>query len=298
MPLPFSARDSAPSETSPPPTGYYRVMRRRLTLSLLALPLLAACRTGTNYPAVGGPRHVGGLPPAARVATTNAATPDTLRVVSFNVAFARRVDDAIAVLTGEPELRGADVVLLQEMTADATRRIADAMRMAWVYYPAIHHRRAKRDFGNAVLSRWPIVEDAKLVLPHPSRYAGTYRIATAATVVVGDVRVRVYSTHLGTPLDVSASGRRAQLRAILHDASRHPRVIVGGDMNSGDVGRVARDAGYAWPTETGPRTTRFGRWDHVFVRGLATPAQGAAGTVTDARKASDHVPVWALALLR
>jgi endonuclease/exonuclease/phosphatase family metal-dependent hydrolase len=221
-------------------------------------------------------------------------------VVSFNIAFARNVDAAAALLATHPELRGADVVLLQEMTGDATRRIAEALGHWWVYYPAIHHRRARRDFGNAVLTRWPIIDDAKLVLPHRSRYGGTQRIATAATVQVGDVAVRVYSTHLGTLADVGGAGRRAQLRAILADAAPHARVVVGGDMNDGTVGRVARDAGYAWPTAVGPRTTRLGRWDHVFFRGFAGgDAVAAAGTIVrEARGISDHVPVWAVAPLR
>lgn len=263
-------------------------------LVLLAVAL-AGCRTGRNYADSGAPRHAG----VARAAAATRAASDTLRVVSFNIAFARHLDAAIALLATHPALRGADVVLLQEMTGDATRRVAEALDLHWVYYPAIHHTRARQDFGNAVLSRWPIVEDARLVLPHPSRYAGTQRTATAATLRVGDTPVRVYSTHLGTPLDVGARGRRAQLRAILADAARHPRVILGGDLNDDAVGRVARDAGYAWPTARGPRTTRFGRWDHVFLRGLASPAAGAAGTVVrEARGISDHVPVWARAVLR
>jgi endonuclease/exonuclease/phosphatase family metal-dependent hydrolase len=208
------------------------------------------------------------------------------------------VDSAIAVLTSEPALRDADVVLLQEMDQAGTKRVADALGMGYVYYPAIEHHRTRRGFGNAVLTRWPVVEDAKLVLPHPSRYAGTQRTATAATIRVGDALVRVYSTHLGTIWDAGSASRRAQLRAILADAERYPRVVVGGDMNDARVGRVAREMGYAWPTERGPRSTRYGRLDHIFLKGLASPDVGASGTISDARDASDHRPIWAVALLR
>jgi endonuclease/exonuclease/phosphatase family metal-dependent hydrolase len=68
-------------------------------------------------------------------------------------------------------------------------------------------------------------------------------------------------------------------------------------MNSSDVGQVARDMGYEWPTERGPHTTTGGRWDHIFFKGLTTPAV-AAGTVRKIRGASDHLPVWATAVLR
>jgi endonuclease/exonuclease/phosphatase family metal-dependent hydrolase len=98
--------------------------------------------------------------------------------------------------------------------------------------------------------------------------------------------------------DVGSAGRRAQLRAILADAVPYTRVVVGGDLNNTTVGRVAREMGYAWPTEQGPRTTRMGRWDHIFLKGLRSPESGGAGTVLDVRYASDHRPVWTLAILR
>jgi endonuclease/exonuclease/phosphatase family metal-dependent hydrolase len=267
---------------------------RLYAAAVLSLCLLAGCRTGQNYPGTVGPRYAGG-PPAASAQRPRG---DTLRFVTFNIAFARRVDGAIELLSTEPALRGADVLLLQEMDAGGTRRIAEALGMGYVYYPAISHHRTDRDFGNAVLSRWPIVEDAKIVLPHRSRYAGTQRTATAATLLVGDRRVRVYSVHLGTVADVGPGARREQLRAVLADAAGHPRVVIGGDMNDAAVARVARDAGYGWPTERGPRTMRLGRVDHLLLRGLASPDTAAAGTVTDARGVSDHRPVWAVGLLR
>lgn len=260
---------------------------------LAGLCLVAGCRAAQNYPGTLGPRYAA-PPPAAAAARPRA---DTLRVVTFNVQYARRVDRAIALLASDPALRGADVVLLQEMDAEGTRRIAGALGMGYVYYPALVHHRTRRNFGNAVLSRWPIVEDAKLLLPHLSRYARTRRIATAATLRVGDELVRVYSVHLGTFADVGPGARRDQLRAVLADAAPYPRVVVGGDLNDPAVGRVARGRGYAWPTERGPRTALLGRLDHVLLRGLAVPDSAAAGTVP-ARGASDHQPVWAVALLR
>lgn len=270
-------------------------MRTRYRLDLvLTLAFLTGCKTGRDYPSSEGPRYAG----APRTVRTSERGADTLRLVSFNVEFALRVDSAIALLTSDPALRGADVMMLQEMDEHATRRIADSLGMWYVYYPAIYHLRKKRDVGNAVLSRWPIVEDAKVVLPHGSRYAGTHRVATAATVRAGESLVRVYSTHLGTLADIGPSSRRDQLRAIVADAERYPRVVIGGDLNSGAVGEIARELGYSWPTELGPRTTTLGRWDHIFLKGLTSPGSGAAGTVTDVRGSSDHRPVWAVAIVR
>src|SRR5688572_9573980 len=268
-------------------------MASRFAYLLIATILLAGCRTGRNYPDTEGPRHAGRPAPGRTVRPTRG---DTVRIVSFNIAFGRRADSAIVLLKSNPALRGADVIRLQEMDAQSTRRVAHSLGFGYVYYPAIYSLRTQRDFGNAVLSRWPIVEDGKIVLPHVSRYARTQRIATAATIRIGKSNLRVYSTHLSTIFDVGEGARRDQLRAILADAKKYPRVVIGGDMNSNSVGRVARDMGYAWPTERGPHTTRGARWDHIFIKGLSIPSAAAAGTVRDARGASDHRPVWAIAI--
>jgi len=268
-------------------------MPTRLAYLLLATALLAGCRTGRNYPDTGGPRY-GGTPAAD--GSVRPTRGDTVHVVSFNIAFGRRADSAIKLLKSDPALRAADVVLLQEMDASSTQQVANALGFWYVYYPAILSLRTKRDFGNAVLSRWPIVEDKKIVLPHVSRYAGTQRTATAATIRIGASNLRVYSTHLSTIFDVGTSARRDQLRAILADAAKYPRVVIGGDMNSSVVGRVARETGYAWPTERGLNTTRGARWDHIFIKGLPSAAATTAGTIRHVRGASDHRPVWAIAV--
>lgn len=263
-------------------------MRAHLLGLGLAL-LLGACRTGENYLSPEGPRYSG----AAAVATDRApGTEDTIHVVSFNVEFAVNVDRAIGLLTSHPDLRGADVVLLQEMDAVGTRRIADALGLSWVYHPAIRSLRTGRDFGNAILARWPIVDDDKLILPHHGRPGRTQRIATAASLDLGRDTIRVYSIHFGSAVEIGDAQRRDQLRTVLDDADHHPRVVIGGDTNDEDAGRVAVQRGYDWPTLRGPRTTSVGRWDHVFIRGLVLADSAAAGTVLDARDASDHRPVW------
>jgi endonuclease/exonuclease/phosphatase family metal-dependent hydrolase len=222
---------------------------------------------------------------------------DTIHIVSFNVEFSMEVPRAIHAMKTSAALRGADVILLQEMTAPATREIADSLRMSYVYYPAIYNRIARRDVGNAVLSRWPIVEDAKLILPAHSRYAKTQRIAAAATIRIRDRSVRLYSTHLGTPADVSHARRAEQLRFIIADAAKYDHVILGGDMNSKDIGAVAVEQGYVWPTRSIPPSNSFGRIDHIFLKGLVPLGDGAAGTARTAPNISDHRPIWVRAVI-
>ena len=260
---------------------------------LLLTVAATACRTGLNYPAADGPRYIG----ARATAEASNDSSQLVRVVSFNIKYSMQVDSAISVLTHEGDLRNADVILLQEMDEAGTKQIADTLGMSFVYYPATYHLKHKKHFGNAVLSRWPILQDEKLVLPHIARFTRTQRIATAATLRVRGDLVRVYSAHLGTLADIGPGARRDQLRAILTDAENYSHVIVGGDLNNKGVGTVARELGYAWPTERGPHTVIVGRFDHIFFKGMSSPDSDASGTITNVRRASDHRPVWAVGLL-
>lgn len=268
---------------------------RRLVLLLLVGPTLApagGCITANNYTETTGPRSVS----RSAVRMPEALRGDTVLVGTFNIENGEKVDEAVRVLLENPNLGTADVLLLQEVDAEATRRIARALEMAWVYYPA--REREEQGFGNAVLSRWPIVKDAKLILPHDSWFGGTQRTATMAVVQIQGVPVRVYSTHLATPVNQSPGNRRDQLRTILEDADDDFRVIIGGDLNSGSVPEVALDYGYAWPTREGPSTVFVIRADHILFKGFERITGGEeTGTILENREASDHRPVWARALL-
>ena len=273
--------------------------RRTAVLLIGAAVAGAGCRPVLNYPSALGPRYAGSPLPAA-VAVPMPPPGHTIRVVTYNVQWGKHIDRAINVLTTRTPLPDADIVVLQEMDPNGTRRIAEALGMSWVYYPASVHPRAGHDFGNAVLSRWPIVADEKLMLPHIAGLRHAQRIATAATVMVGDVKVRVYSAHLGTPSDIRPSKRRDQAQMIMADAATYPLVIVAGDMNSHGIGKTFVAGGYQWPTEHNGFTSAVFNWDHVFLKGFGKPVPGSAkvtGIVRDTLGTSDHDPVWAVAQL-
>lgn len=261
--------------------------RSALPILLLSIVTLTACRTAGNYTDPAGPRYA---PP---VPTSVVPGDSSLRVVSFNVQFGREIDRALNVLRDDPDLQGVDVLLLQEMDADGVRRIARALDMGFVYYPASRDLGNGRDFGNAVLSRWPIVDDAKILLPGIAPFGRRRRTATAATLQIGDVQLRVYSVHLGTLVNVGPVAQRLQFDVVLADAARYRHVVLGGDLNTSAVGGRAVDRGFAWPTKDGPPTLTWGRWDHIFFKGLDGAGPEATGTVMDVRGASDHRPVWA-----
>lgn len=278
----------------------------RLAPPVLALLLLTGCAAPLNFSAPDGPFRQGGppsvtgappAPPAAGEPRPGAAVtdpePDRLRIVSFNIEFARHIEESIALLRSEPELRDADILLLQEMDAPGTARIAEALGFHWIYSPATLHPRSHREFGNAILSRYPLSQSGRVNLPHDGRFGRTHRIAVAATADIVGTPVRIYSVHMATRIEITPGQRNDQMRAVLADADRwNSRVILGGDLNDRAPSFVAVERGYTWLTDEMPRTTISGRLDHLFVGGLPT-TPWSAGTVPDARGASDHRPIWA-----
>ncbi|PYQ07809.1 MAG: endonuclease [Acidobacteria bacterium] len=262
---------------------------RRQAAGLLVLALLAtgACSNALNYADPAGPRYEGRF--------AGADADPALRIVTFNIKFSREIDRAIELFQKNHDLQNPDIIALQEMNNAGVDRIARALGMSYVYYPAAFHPQGSGDFGNALLVKGTIESDHKLILPHTSRIRHMLREAVVADVVVDGIRLRAYSVHLETPFQISASDRRDQARAILQDAARYPGpVVIAGDFNSRDVvGDVFGGAGFQWVTRDAGHTISFFSWDHVFVRGLTLKAPPRKGIVLNNNGASDHLPVWA-----
>jgi endonuclease/exonuclease/phosphatase family metal-dependent hydrolase len=218
-----------------------------------------------------------------------------LKVVSFNIRYARHVDLALKVLQEDPSFRGADLVALQEMDAPAAAEMAAALGCQYVYYPAAFHPGGGKDFGNAILSRWPILDDHKVLLPHASPFRGLTRAAVAATVDVAGVPTRVYSVHLEAPVGLTPGQRREQAAAVAEDARRfHGPVVVAGDFNNRDlVGALFEKEGFSWVTRELAGTISWFAWDHVFVRGLRPTDARSSGVALKNNGASNHLPIWA-----
>ncbi len=265
----------------------------------LAIAAGVSC-SALNYLDPAGPSHERHF---ARPDTVPPQTGEPLRVVTFNIAYAVKIDEALEVLRQSPALREIDVLSLQEMDAPSVERIARELGMNSVYVPSAVHPKTDRDFGCAILSPWPLVEPGKVVLPIAAFGSGVRRSAVRATVLRGDERIRVYSVHLPSPLGVTGYARREQVKVMLADAadSADP-VVIAGDFNSHGLGKKFVEGGYEWVTRDVGTTTRFLifglSYDHIFVKGLvAVTGTAAFGVVKDNRGASDHRPVWALLVL-
>ncbi len=265
---------------------------RNRTFHLAALTLLvSSCAPTVNLLNPTSPRFEGGYAhTGARQAQSDTSR---LKVVSFNIKLADRIGPAIEVLR-DGALRDADVISLQEMDETGVERIARALDLNYIYYPGTIHPSRQRYYGPAILSRWPITETRKLILPHESWTRHQRRNVTAATVTVRGSCLRVYAVHLETQAQASSRQREDQVDVVLADAATTDcPVIIAGDFNSKGIGRYLEWKGFAWPTEHVGSTITVFSWDHIFARGLAVPDSAAAGKVKEVHGASDHRPVWA-----
>jgi endonuclease/exonuclease/phosphatase family metal-dependent hydrolase len=250
--------------------------------------LMTACAPTVNLLNPTSPKFEGAY--AAQPAP-RADSRSTLRIVSFNIKLADRIEAAIEVLQSGP-LRDADIISLQEMDESGTERIARALHLNYVYYPGSIHPTRHRYFGPAILTRWPIEKSWKVMLPYEEPIRHQRRTATAAIVNVRGLRVQVYAVHLDTQIKASEHERQEQAAALLADARTAPGpVILAGDFNSWGIGRYFEQQGLAWPTRDVGKTITIFSWDHIFIRGL-TLRGSTAGKVSKVHGASDHRPIW------
>lgn len=185
----------------------------------------------------------------------------------------------------------AHVVLLQEMDGAGTATFAAALGLHHVYHPAFVHDTTGRPFGNAILSRWPLVDDGQVVLPHVDPRSPVRRAAVYATATTPRGPLRLACLHLATPLQLGRAGRRDQVDVAVRHLGSAPHVVLGGDFNSHRMARAAAAHGLDWPTRrVGATVGYLFSVDHVLTRGLRATA---IGRVTDTRDTTDHAAVWA-----
>jgi len=261
--------------------------------SLLCLGSMS-CGSTRNYLDPSGPLYAGG---------ESVCTPercDSIRIVSYNIKFGKNVQAAIRDLRAAAPPGGADIVLLQEMDPVGVRTIADSLGLEYLYYPASVHRSHGKDFGNAILSRWSITEPRKIVLPYAKPLSDQRRIATVATVDIGDLRIRVVSIHTET-LWMSPEKRIDQADSLLEAlSSEYSHVIVGGDFNTPfrssveDIEALFARRGFArassgvdWTAKIPPFGLYKVELDHVFTKGFEV----VRSSTYEAAGASDHIPL-------
>ena len=264
-----------------------------LVFLLAIVNLLSACGAAVNYVEHDSPKYaenLAGTPPHAST---------RIKVITFNLKYAEEVELAIQEFRSWPRLLKADIILLQEMNWVGTQEIAKALGYNYLYYPASIHPWTGKLFGNAILSKWPITQSEKLLLPYTNPLTKQQRIAAAATVTIGDLPVKVYSIHLETIL-LSQAKRLEQVQTILdHIQTREEpaHYIVGGDFNMVGAREISMtralfsEAGFEAATSAiGATAAKFLRLDHIYTKGMQLIEAGKESR----SKSSDHLPVWVI----
>jgi len=274
---------------------------RAAFLVAMVLVLLASCSVRKTYTDPEGPVYSGDYCPVPAEFT------GTLKVVSYNIALGEQTGLAVREFWETPEIRDADIILLQEMDAAGAGALAESLGYDYVYYPSVVHVKHGKDFGTAVLTRWCITSHRKVVLPYEDPVRKSRRAITVAEIGAGDQLAIVMSVHTETAwmnIDRRVAQADSLVRSLVGD---HRYAVVGGDFNTFSWDAIdALDgfferAGFIRATEGIGSTARWGplglfelELDHIYTRGFDVVE---AGKVWEAQ-ASDHKPVWAVIRLQ
>jgi endonuclease/exonuclease/phosphatase family metal-dependent hydrolase len=267
------------------------VTKYALPIILVAL-ILTACHPITNYDE-SGPLFSG------EYASESPPFDGVLKVVSWNIKFSEKIPEALEDLTAFAELQNADIILLQEMDEEGVDTLARTLSYNYVYFPASVHTYHDRDFGNAILARWPISDAEKLILPYKNPKNQQSRIATKASVWIEGVEVSTYSVHTET-FWLPPNQRLEQVQTIIDDIDPDADyAIVGGDFNT--LTPMSVDAvvnrfdlsGFEWATDGANDTITSDLLplvtDFIFTKNMIVLESGSVDDIN----ASDHKPVWA-----
>ncbi|SMP70111.1 endonuclease/exonuclease/phosphatase family protein [Noviherbaspirillum suwonense] len=240
--------------------------------------------------------------PASGQDTDTAVAPDLnpwpLTVATYNIHGAIGTDGRLAPQRIADVLReiDADVIALQEVPLGGAGRasVLDLLEEATGFHAVEGptEDRPERRYGNAVLSRYPIIAKRTIDLSFGSREP---RGALDADIDCHGHPLRVIATHLG----LQPAERRHQIRLLLQafDTDRMP-VILTGDLNEWFVwGRPLRWLVSHFEPVPAPRTfpSRFPVFalDRLWISPRHRLVRVEVHATPLARLASDHLPLIA-----
>jgi endonuclease/exonuclease/phosphatase family metal-dependent hydrolase len=177
----------------------------------------------------------------------------TLDVLTYNVFLLPVLPDSQSVRAPlmADELKGFDVVLLQEAYSDRHR--AMVLRGLADEYPHRSQvlgrdRWLKQDGGVVILSRWPIETERELLFGQlcEGRDCWADKGALYARINKGGRRLHVFATHLQSGADARSTRERqmAAIRALIDELAlpADEPVLIGGDLNTDRFGDAASGA--------------------------------------------------------
>lgn len=175
-----------------------------------------------------------------------------MKLVSYNIQYGKGQDEVVDIHRIVDEIQDADIIALQEVerfwprsgmidqVALISKRLPDHY---FVYGPGVdlHNEQStalenqRRQFGNMILSRFPIESSRHHLLPKRGSIGplSLQRSAIEANILVEGKRIRFYSVHL---THLSAQTRLPQIQTLLniHHRAQHEGHPVNGDLTGFD----------------------------------------------------------------
>ncbi|MBI1314100.1 6-bladed beta-propeller [bacterium] len=241
-----------------------------------------------------------------------ADTASQVRVLCYNIHYGQGTDGQYDIARLAEVIRGTkpDLVALQEVDAGVKRsgrvheaqRLADLTGMAVRFGPTQHYEGGL--FGNAVLSRLPILDVAIHPLPSTESTAArtTYPRGAIAVIVKGPqgTPLRIISTHFQHNVPEDRLAEAQAINQLFADDENDIPTILAGDMNAVPDSEPIAELLKHWSstadepaTPTAPSTNPRSRIDYVFYR-PASKFRLIESQVIPEAVASDHRPVFAI----
>ncbi|MEW6730107.1 MAG: endonuclease/exonuclease/phosphatase family protein [Acidobacteriota bacterium] len=216
-----------------------------------------------------------------------------------------------------------DIVGLQEVNSgrrpidwlNQTKWLGERLSMHYAFGPAeknvMYHEKI-REYGNALLSRFPIVRPEVRLLPtlydEPNINMRQPRAILATILDLGDFYLNIFVTHWGLTVEQRLLQARETIEIVKGWQPNNPAILLG-DLNAlpgtqeiAMLNNTLGDALVSIPVEqrytypSGPFGSRtpngwFGAIDYIYAVRGSTPLQ--AQVIYDDSLASDHNPVIA-----
>jgi len=214
-----------------------------------------------------------------------------LRFITFNIRHALGLDEQIDLKRVISVIADsyADVVALQEVdrymsrsgNIDQAAEIARELQMEWRYAASLRHGRS--EYGNAILSRYPIEEDEVIFFPGEKERRSLLNVKLRTDKGT----MWALTTHLG----VTERDRARQMPMLMTQLAKvKSKAILMGDFNmESNHPLMQRIVGLGWKElEQGCATViGGGTIDHLFIQGIECGYK----VYTIPTEASDHNPV-------
>ncbi|PWT93619.1 MAG: hypothetical protein C5B55_04200 [Blastocatellia bacterium] len=236
-----------------------------------------------------------------------------IKILSYNIRWrgGEDLDKLIKLFRDDPEIGNAAFLCLQEVDRNkkrthqknTVRHVANQLDLhyAWTAPPTAKAT-DEEETGVAILSRFPLAQITRIVLPNAGPNHRR-RVALGATVDMGGTKLRLYSVHGETRIAIKK--KMEQLDAVIQDLAQFPKdmpAIIAGDFNTWDpgAGKKTRElftkAGFQTPFGGDP-TLRYMllfvpidlKLDWIWMKGLQPVSSGIGRNIN----ISDHWPLWA-----